>query len=416
MNQFLRLAFVLMGAVSMTTTELSAEVSNFQGDVDFLRKHVETIVLGAQADGARVAVVPAYQGRVMTSTTGGEMQPSFGWINYAHIESGQSTPHINVYGGEERFWLGPEGGQFSIFFPRGGKFELADWQTPAVIDTESFAVTRQSASSVSFRHEAQLKNYSSAEFKVRVDRKIELLSTTDAENSLGVKLGDVQLVGYRSSNKLTNSGDNSWQKQSGLLSIWILGMYKPGPQTTVVIPFRAGDDDAEKTDAEKTAKLGPVVNDAYFGKPPAERLKLGDGVLFFSGDGNYRSKIGLSPRRARDLAGSWDAEAGVLTIVKYSQPDASVTDYVNSMWELQKEPYAGDVVNAYNDGPPAPGAKPLGPFYELETSSPALSLAAGQSAEHVQETYHFEGDRAKLDALSQALLGASLDEIENALK
>ncbi|MEX2091634.1 MAG: DUF6786 family protein [Pirellulales bacterium] len=390
----------------MTVSAVRAEANRFQGDVEFLRKHVEMIVLGAEAGGPRVAVVPAYQGRVMTSTTGGATQPSFGWINYEHIASGKSTPHINVFGGEERFWLGPEGGQFSIFFPPGGKFELADWQTPAAIDTEPFAVVERSNTSASFRHETTLKNYSNAEFAVRIDRKIDLLSKADAEKSLGVELGGVKLVGYRTTNRLTNTGTNDWQKQNGLLSIWILGMYKPGPRTTVVVPFRQGED----------ATLGPVVNDAYFGKPPAERLKLGDGVLFFSGDGNYRSKIGLSPRRARDLAGSWDAEAGVLTIVKYTQPDASVTDYVNSMWEIQSQPYAGDVVNAYNDGPPAPGAKPLGPFYELETSSPALALAAGQSAEHVQETYHFEGDRAKIDALSKKLLGASLDEIENSLK
>ena len=91
-------------------------------------------------------------------------------------------------------------------------------------------------------------------------------------------------------------------------------------------------------------------------------------------------------------------------------------DYVNSMWELQKEPYAGDVVNSYNDGPPEPGAKPLGPFYELETSSPASALSAGASAEHVQETYHFEGERAELDAVARKVLGASLEEIEAALK
>ena len=27
--------------------------------------------------------------------------------------------HVNVFGGEDRFWLGPEGGQYSIFFVKG---------------------------------------------------------------------------------------------------------------------------------------------------------------------------------------------------------------------------------------------------------------------------------------------------------
>ena len=61
----------------------------------FLKKHVEMIVLGA-AGGPQVVVVPAYQGRVMTSTVGageegtrgaGEKsaERSFGWINYELI-------------------------------------------------------------------------------------------------------------------------------------------------------------------------------------------------------------------------------------------------------------------------------------------------------------------------------------------
>ena len=40
------------------------------------------VVLG-EAPGARVAVVPAWQGRVMTSTVGGLAPPSYGWINRA---------------------------------------------------------------------------------------------------------------------------------------------------------------------------------------------------------------------------------------------------------------------------------------------------------------------------------------------
>jgi hypothetical protein len=68
-------------------------------------------------------------------------------------------------------------------------------------------------------------------------------------------------------------------------------------------------------------------------------------------------------------------------------------------------------VNSYNDGPPEPGAKPLGPFYELETSSPALALPAGESGSHVQYTFHFEGTEKVLNELAQSLLGVSLKEI-----
>jgi hypothetical protein len=205
---------------------------------------------------------------------------------------------------------------------------------------------------------------------------------------------------------LTNVGNADWSKQTGLLSIWLLGMYKHGPKTTVVIPFKVGEE----------AKLGPVVNDDYFGKVPPARLRVANGAIFFSADGRYRSKIGLSPRRSTPLCGSYDAARGVLTILKYNQPGEEVTDYVNSKWELQEQPYAGDVINAYNDGPAEPGAQPLGPFYELETSSPALPLKRGQTGEHIQTTFHFEGDAENLDPLARTLLGVSLAQIESALQ
>ena len=105
----------------------------------------------------------------------------------------------------------------------------------------------------------------------------------------------------------------------------------------------------------------------------------------------------------------------MLTIVTYNQPDAAVTDYVNSKWEMQQQPYAGDVINSYNDGPPQPGARPLGPFYELETSSPALALRSQQTATHVQTTAHFAGSREQLDRLASQLLGVSLSQITSAL-
>ncbi|MGD7652708.1 MAG: DUF6786 family protein, partial [Verrucomicrobiales bacterium] len=172
---------------------------------------------------------------------------------------------------------------------------------------------------------------------------------------------------------------------------------------TIVIPFKQGAEE----------ELGPKVNDSYFGKIPADYLQVKDELLFFKGDGTRRGKIGISPQRSLGIAGSYDAAGKVLNIVTYNVQDAP-NGYVNSMWEHQKEPYAGDVINSYNDGSPEPGAAPLGPFYELETSSPAAALKPGGTMRHVQRTFHIQGTEAELDPLAKQLLGAGLDAIKAA--
>lgn len=386
-------------------TDSGTEDQSFGGDVAFLQKHTEVVVLKDGSGNGQVAVLPAMQGRVMTSTAGGPGGSSFGWINRELIASGETLAHMNPFGGEDRFWIGPEGGQFSIFFEKGVPFDLDHWQTPAPIDTEPFDLVSKSQDSAVLRKMMKLSNYSGTTFDVQVDRQVRVLDRERALARLGVPVGpSVKMVAFESDNRMTNVGAEPWNKQTGLLSIWILGMFNPSPQTTVVIPFHVGAE----------SELGPVVNDAYFGKVPASRLVAKDGVLFFSGDGQYRSKIGLSPQRATDVAGSYDAAGKVLTIVQYNKPQ-DVSDYVNSMWELQDEPYSGDVINAYNDGPPEPGAKPLGPFYELETSSPAAALAPGQSIVHTHRTFHLVGDEADLDPVARALLGVTTAEIVSAL-
>ncbi|RQW03999.1 hypothetical protein EH222_11785, partial [candidate division KSB1 bacterium] len=95
----------------------------FKDDVAFLRKYADVLVL--TKDGrAQIAVVPGLQGRIMTSTADGGDGLSFGWINRELIASGENNRHMNAFGGEDRFWLGPEGGQFSIFFKKGDPFDL----------------------------------------------------------------------------------------------------------------------------------------------------------------------------------------------------------------------------------------------------------------------------------------------------
>jgi len=377
----------------------------FSDDLAFLKAHTKVMVL-ASADGqAQVAVNPDLQGRVMTSTAGGPAGLSFGWINRELLSSGVNNPHINAFGGEDRFWLGPEGGQFSIFFKKGDPFDLDHWWTPPAVNEGTFDVASQAADRVHFRKVIHLVNYSGTAFDLEVNREVRLLGAAEVA-ALGVPVpAGVKLVAYASENAITNAGTNAWAKDTGLLSIWILGMFNPSPATTIVIPFKSGSE----------TELGPAVNDAYFGKVPADRLvvKGAEGVLFFSGDGKYRSKIGIAPARVKPFAGSYDAANGVLTLVHLTVPEGA-TDYVNSMWQIQDKPFAGDVVNSYNDGPASPGAKPLGPFYELETSSPAAALGPGGTLTHVHTTMHFSGPKKALDEIARKALGVGIDEITKA--
>jgi hypothetical protein len=399
------LAAVLLSAFgcAKSGSKAEAKAATFKEDVAFLQQYTRAAVLEDAGGWAQIAVNPDLQGRVMTSTAGGPDGLSFGWINRAAISSRENNLHMNAFGGEDRFWLGPEGGQFSIFFKKGAPFNLDNWFTPPPINEGEFRIVSQQMSAVHFRKAVHLVNYSGAEFDLEVNRIVSVLEKP-ALAEFGINLPEgVRGVVYSTDNSITNTGLNAWTRETGLLSIWILGMFNPSPATTIVVPFKTGEESA----------LGPIVNDAYFGKVPADRLIVGNGVLYFKGDGLFRSKIGLSPRRAMPFAGSYDAANGVLTLVHLTLPEGA-TEYVNSMWEIQKEPFAGDTVNSYNDGPASKGAKPLGPFYELETSSPAGALKPDGILRHVHTTMHFQGPEAALDGIARKTLGVGIAEIKAA--
>jgi len=382
--------------------------TRFGDDLDFLQRHTETVVLSDPGGAARVVICPALQGRVATSTTAGPGGPSFGWLNRELIGSRKLVPHMNVYGGEDRFWLGPEGGQLALFFAPGAPQDLAHWQTPAPIDAEPFTLADKAQDRALLRKTMRLTNASGTVFDLEVEREVRLYPAERTWNEVGVApRSQVAVVGFESRNRITNRGAAPWWHDTGLISIWIAGTFSPSPSTIVVVPFRPGPD----------SELGPVVNDQYFGHLPPDRLAVTGSTIYFRGDGQRRSKIGVSPRRARPVLGSYnasdDADGHLLTLVTYTLP-AGALDYVNSLWERQDAPYKGDAINSYNDGPATPGAAPFGPFYELETSSPALALAPGESAEHVHRTLHFVGAPGDLDAVSRASLGVGIADVTSA--
>src|ERR1700733_10638287 len=108
----------------------------------------------------KVLLSAQYQGRVMTSTASGDSGTSFGWINYDLIAAKEKRKHFNPVGGEERFWMGPEGGQYSIYFKKNDSFNITHWQVPSFIDTDAYKIVRADKSSAVFAATAGFTNYS----------------------------------------------------------------------------------------------------------------------------------------------------------------------------------------------------------------------------------------------------------------
>lgn len=169
---------------------------------DFLSQHTKVVELTDGA-AAHVLVCPEYQGRVMTSTCDGEDGASLGWINRAFIEAGKPNAQFNNYGGEDRIWLGPEGGQFSLWFAPGAKQEFANWFTPPALNEGQFEPTQNFTSTLARMHRPmKFTNAAKTPFQVDVERDVQLLSGGTFGTLFGpqaaeaVSAGKLKAVGF----------------------------------------------------------------------------------------------------------------------------------------------------------------------------------------------------------------------------
>lgn len=370
--------------------------NSFSADLSFLQKYDSLIVLSS--DESKVIVSPKYQGKVFTSTADGET--SFGWIHYSAFD-GPLDSHMNAYGGENRLWLGPEGGKFSLFFPLGSKMEFQNWKTPAAFDSEPWTVVTKNESAVAMEKKMQLVNYAGTSFDLSVHRMISILSKSEINQFLSLNEdAAVRAVGYQTENTLINTGKQAWTDTTGMPCLWMLDMMKPSDHTTVVIPYM------------QIAGQAPATTN-YFGEIMPTRIKYDNNVLFFKADGKSRGKLGIHPVCAKNVSGSYDAEKKILTITLFDVDNTA--KYLNQEWNSSKPPFSGDAVNAYNDGPLGDG-KQMGPFYEIESVSPAAFLQPGETLTHKHAVFHFTGEESSLNTIAQKVLGVTIEQIKTALK
>lgn len=314
---------------------------------------------------------PLLQGRVMTSTVD-LSEPGLGFVNREAIALRDEPAPFHNHGGVERFWIGPEGSKFSLYFEPGAPMVAERWRVPQDLDVGPF----DEVALGQMERDMVMRNRMGSAFTMRVERKVEVPTQAEVEAVVGAVPAGSLWTAFRTVNTVTNTGDEAWTRDGGLPCIWLAGMFLPGERSWSILPFRTDREDPDG---------GPAVRSEYFGEPDAvideKRLRFGNGFAMLRTDSELRCKVGVRRNRARDVMGAYDPDTGVLTVVSFGPIDENA-GYVDETWTTDGDPYYGDVVNSYNHSGPET-------FFELESSSPALELAPGEGHTHRSTTMQF---------------------------
>jgi len=297
------LVALLLGCENPKTTSYGAIITP-------IAKKAMVIELLSDNKKGRIAISPEIQGKVLTTD-------------------------IAEIGGEERLWFGPLGSQHSFYFQQLKPFNGGNWLVPPSLSTEPYHLKKFVSKEVLLSKQITLTNFIGTEFNFEVLRKIRLLEQEDVENNLNIKIKNgLSYVAYESINSIQNKDDKPWKKETGLVSVWNLNMFKGSDETVVIIPL------INEVSMDKIYK--------YLGPLDQSRIQLKQNSLLFKADGKYRSKIGVPHEMAPKIYGSYSKDKERLTIVQYRK--TIETDYSNSDISIQDNPYEGEIIPIYNDG------------------------------------------------------------------
>ncbi len=355
---------------------------NYNYYLNLVKEHHDVIELTENLGNSRILISPYHQGRILTSTYNNLEGYSNGWINEAALND--TTQSI---GGEERLWIGPLGSQFSFYFQQIKPINDDNWKVPATFDTEPYDLIHKDKKYVELSKRMHLTNFIGTEFNFEVNRNISILSKEHIQTNLGIEiLNSTKHVAFETKHKLTNLDTVPWTKETGLVGLWSAGMY-PGDDSVVIIPL--------KNNGKKEDIL------TYLATIDSTRFIVKNNTVLFKADGQYRSKIGISPEFAPNIYGCYSKAKNKLTIIQYKKEQDSL--YSNSYVSIQENPYKGEAIPIYNNS---------SDFYELESNAPLKELKSGETDLHWQRVYHFNDSFLNLNSISKKLLFIELKGIK----
>jgi len=120
----------------------------------------------------------------------------------------KSFPGVRALKGvnlEDRLWLGPEAGQFGLWFRAGEPFTLNAFRTPAGFNSGPFKVLNASAEAVTMTRQFSVTNYAGTSFDCSVRRVVQLLDEEMAASALSAPLpADLYWAGFETINSLSH--------------------------------------------------------------------------------------------------------------------------------------------------------------------------------------------------------------------
>lgn len=296
--------------------------------------------------------------------------------------------------GQERLWLAPEWGPFSLFHAAGAAQNRGTYRPPDALGN-GYEVTWKKPDRVTVARAMRLENAAGHRLDMAVERTFRPLTLEDVELALNVGLpGKVDFAGFATENRLRNTGDTAWTQATGTAALWPISSFPATEETVVIAPY-----DPRGTGSE--------VYGGYLGEPGGDRLVVDGehGVILFRADGASLGKIGLNASRAKEVIGAIDFQRRLLMIVHYDQMAKSRSINMRPT-QAEGEAFEGDVVLAYNHSG-VDGER----YFNLETVGPALLLQPDQSVAHHQRTLVFRGDMETLSTVSEKVLGVGLADV-----
>ncbi|MBO6101659.1 MAG: hypothetical protein J6P03_00195 [Opitutales bacterium] len=387
------------GIISEAQSEYAeADKWTFGKDISLLETYADCIVLG---DGESfLALSPKLQGRVLTSTFDGANGRSLGWYNRTLLANGGEESHLNIIGGEDYVWVGPEGSEYSLFFPEKELFIAQNWKIPAAFSAEPWKLAAKSKYQAKFEKQAKLKNAKGADVSMNVEREVSFVSKQNASKILGVEIPDsVKVVAFQSINKLTNSGAEAWGEGGALVNMSAHSCFNANKSTYAFVPYKEGDQ----------KQLGAIISDPY-NEPVGDRLSVAPEYVRLRVDGFKVGEIFMNQKRSKNVIASYDSERNILTIVKYLSPTRE-RKYLPALWKRAADVFDGEALSVFNNGPAVQGSFFSEKFFETTTYSPALALEPGKSQIHVQRVFHFQGSEYDLGIIAYKCLGLTINQL-----